>query len=93
MEISASKVSIIYVSLDPELLNLSCLTETSTEGAGCLSWGEVKSMAVQLEMEYFRLQQIEERNTKVSDCLLPALDMWLNSDDNATWTKIIKALR
>ena len=57
-----------------------------------LTWGEVKSMAVQLGMEYFRLQQIEERNTKVSDCLLPAMDMWLNSDDNASWARIITAL-
>ena len=49
-------------------------------------------MAVQLGMEYFNLQQIEERNTKVSDCLLPAMDMWLNSDDNASWARIVTAL-
>ena len=52
-----------------------------------LSWGEVKSMAVQLGMEYFRLQQIEERSTKVSNSLLPAMDMCLNGYANATWTR------
>ena len=57
-----------------------------------LSWSEVKSMAVQLGMEFFRLQQIEQQSSTVTDRLLSAMDMWLNSDANATWTRIIKAL-
>ena len=57
-----------------------------------LSWTEVKSMAVQLGMEFFRLQHIEQQNTAVSDRLLSAMDMWLNSDPNASWARIIKAL-
>ena len=57
-----------------------------------LTWSEVKSMAVQLGMEYFRLQQIEQQNSTMTDRLLSAMDMWLNSDANATWAKIIKAL-
>ena len=57
-----------------------------------LSWSEVKSMTVQLGVEFFRLQQIEQQNSIISDRLLSAMDMWLNSDANATWTRIIKAL-
>ena len=58
-----------------------------------LSWSEVKSTAVQLGMEYFRLQQIEQQSIAVTDRLLSAMDMWLNSDANATWARIIKALK
>ena len=49
-------------------------------------------MAVQLRMEFFRLQQIEQQNSTMTDRLLSAMDMWLNSDAKATWARIIKAL-
>ena len=58
-----------------------------------LSWSEIKSIAVQLRMEYFRLKQIEQQNTELSDRLLSAMDMWLNNDSNASWARIITALR
>ena len=57
-----------------------------------LSWSEVKSMAVQLKMDYSELEKIEERGIEVSDRLLSAMNMWLKSDANATWARIIKAL-
>ena len=97
MELSACEVSIIYVFFGsriakfvmsdrkPQLKELALALNS-------LSWGEVKRMAVQLGMEYFRLTQIEEGNTKVSDCLLPAMDMWLNGDANASWARIVTAL-
>ena len=69
----------------PELRELALALNT-------LSWSEAKSMAVQLGMEFFRLQQIEQQNVMVTDRLLSAMDMWLNSDANATWARIIKAL-
>ena len=49
-------------------------------------------MAVQLGMEFFRLQQIQQQNSIMTDRLLSSMDMWLNSDANATWGQIIKAL-
>ena len=69
----------------PELSELALALNT-------LSWSEVKSMAVQLRMEFFKLQHIEQQNVTVTDRLLSAMDMWLNSDTNATWARIIKAL-
>ena len=69
----------------PELWELALALNT-------LSWSEVKLMAVQLRMEYFRLQHIEQQNTAVTDRLLSAMDMWLNNDARATWARIIKAL-
>ena len=69
----------------PELSELALVLNT-------LSWSEVKAMAVQLRMEFSRLQHIEQQNTAVTDRLLSAMDMWLNSDANATWARIIKAL-
>ena len=57
-----------------------------------LSWSEVKSMAVQLGVEFCRLQQIEQQSSTISDRLLSAMDMWLNSDANASWARIVTAL-
>ena len=57
-----------------------------------LSWSEVKAMAVQLKMDYSKLEKIEERRIEGSDRLLSAMNMWLKSDANATWARIIKAL-
>ena len=86
MNFFVSRVAKIVMSdRKPELWELALALNT-------LSWSEVKLMAVQLRMEFFRLQHIEQQNTAVTDRLLSAMDMWLNNDANATWARIIKAL-
>ena len=57
-----------------------------------LTWNEVTSMALQLGMKYSKLKQIEEQDVKVSARLRSAMDLWLDSDANATWGKVVKAL-
>lgn len=58
-----------------------------------LIWSEIKSMALQLGMEYSRLMQIEDEKSKLSDRLLSAMDMWLSNDSNASWARIVRALK
>ena len=63
-----------------------------TQALQDLTWSEVKHMAIQLEMEYSKLKQIEERNVEMTDRLLSTMNTWLDNDKSATWDKIIKAL-
>ena len=58
-----------------------------------LTWSEIRSMCVQLRMEYFKLDQIEDEKNKLSERLLSAMNMWLNNDSNASWARIIRALK
>lgn len=57
-----------------------------------LSWSEVKSMAIQLDMEFTTLKRIEERNSEISDRVLSAMETWLKTDTKASWRRIIRAL-
>ena len=57
-----------------------------------LTWSDIESMALQLDMPYIKLQQIKEQNSELSACLHSAMHSWLNSDPKASWTRIIKAL-
>ena len=67
------------------------LRELALELEG-LSWSEVKSMAIQLDMEFATLGQIEERYGEIRDRVLCAMETWLKADTKASWRRIIKAL-
>ena len=58
-----------------------------------LTWGDVMSIAVQLGMEFSTLQQIERDNSEHSVRVLTAMTAWLNSDQEASWKKVISALK
>ena len=57
-----------------------------------LSWAEVKAMAIQLDMKFKKLKNIESENKETSDLILNAMEAWLETDPNASWKKIVKAL-
>ena len=58
-----------------------------------LTWSEVKAMVVQLEIDYSKLEQIQQQNSELSDRLLCSMNSWLKSDPNASWAKIFRALK
>lgn len=70
----------------PELPQLS--VELSS-----LTWGEVMSMAVQLGVEFSTLQQIKEDNSEQNVRLLAAMNDWLSNDHDASWRKVVNALK
>ena len=70
----------------PELSQLS--VELSS-----LTWGEVISMAVQLGVEFSTLQQIKEDNSEQNVRLLAAMNDWLSNDHEASWRKVVDALK
>ena len=57
-----------------------------------LSWAEVKDMAIQLNMEFSKLKQIQEQSEELSDRVLSAMNTWLNSEPRASWAMIVSAL-
>ena len=70
----------------PELHQLALALEN-------LTWGEVTSMAVQLRVNFSKLQQIGQEKSDHSSHLLSAMDTWLKTDPGASWKKVISALR
>ena len=58
-----------------------------------LTWSEVQSMAVQLDVEYDELIKIEENTREFNQQLNRAMNLWLKTDENASWKKIVKALK
>ena len=56
-----------------------------------LTWGDIQSMALQLNMPYIKLQQIWQQNSELTECVRSAMHRWLDSDRNAIWARIIKA--
>jgi hypothetical protein len=59
---------------------------------GDLTWSEIKSLAVQLEIDYNKLLKIEEQTNQATDRMHQALNIWLKKDPNASWEKVINAL-
>ena len=57
-----------------------------------LTWAEVKSMSVQLDMDYDELRKIEEQSSQFTNHLHSSMNLWLKTDKNASWIKIVKAL-
>ena len=58
-----------------------------------LTWSEVTNMAVQLGMNHSKLKQIQETNSELSDRVLRAMATWLDTDQKASWDKIVQALK
>ena len=58
-----------------------------------LTWSEVVQLAVQLEIKYQTLRQIEERYSDVKARVIAAMDCWLELDPTASWKNIVKALK
>ena len=57
-----------------------------------LTWAEVKLVALHLGLDFPKLKQIEEQCSELSDRVLEAMDTWLNSDPEASWEKVVRAL-
>ena len=83
--VSTGQIHFLTMSVKPQLSELA----RALKG---LTWSEMKSMAVQLNMDYSNLQQIQQQNPELSDRLLCSMDSWLKSDPNASWAKIVRAL-
>ena len=58
-----------------------------------LTWGDVTSMAVQLGIEFPTLQQIGQDHLEPSVRLLVAIENWLSNDRDASWRKVVSALK
>ena len=57
-----------------------------------LTWSDTITFGVQLGMKYPDLLKIEETR-QGSSRLLAAMDSWLQSDPQASWKKVVRALR
>ena len=53
-----------------------------------LTWEELVEMAIQLGMDYKEVKKIEP-----ADRRLNTMSIWLDSDSEASWQKVVKALR
>ena len=75
----------VFFYVKPKLADLS-------NELGDLTWSEIKSLAVQLEIDYNELLKIEEQTNQATDRMHRALNIWLEKDPNASWEKVINAL-
>ena len=57
-----------------------------------LSWAEIQSVAVQLDMDYDQLIKIEEHTQQIDQRLHRAMNTWLKTDQKASWKKVVTAL-
>ena len=57
-----------------------------------LSWAEVKSMAIHLDMDFTALTRIQEGSLDISDRINSTMQAWLKSDHAASWEKVVTAL-
>ena len=57
-----------------------------------LTWSDIESMALQLDMPYIKLQQIKQQSNELTECLHSAMHSWLESDPKASWARIVTAL-
>ena len=81
-----SEINMSRAKCRPEL---SALQRALSE----LSWSEVKCMAIHLpEMKFVLLTDIE-RDHPVEERVLYAMKTWLDRDSQASWTKLVSALR
>ena len=53
-----------------------------------LTWEELVEMAVQLGMDFKEVKKIESTNRRLN-----TMSIWLDSDSEASWQKVVKALR
>ena len=57
-----------------------------------LTWSDIESMALQLGVQYEKLQQIMQQNNELTRSLHSAMHSWLENDPDASWAKIVTAL-
>lgn len=58
-----------------------------------LSWEEFTALALQLDVKKATLDKIEEDKRKAEGRKLEAMDRWLKQDVDASWEKIVDALK
>ncbi|CAI8049046.1 hypothetical protein GBAR_LOCUS27005 [Geodia barretti] len=75
----------VFFYVKPKLADLS-------NELGDLTWSEIKSLAVQLDIDYNELLKIQEQTDQATDRMHQALNIWLKKDPNASWEKVIYAL-
>ena len=75
----------VLFNVQPKLADLS-------KELGKLTWNDIKSLAVQLDIDYNELVKIEEQTDQATDRMHRALNIWLEKDPNASWEKVINAL-
>ena len=57
-----------------------------------LPWSDIESMALQLDMQYIKLQQIKQQSNELTERLHSAMYSWLENDPKASWARIVTAL-
>ena len=57
------------------------------------TWAEVISIAIQLKVEFSTLQNFSEQHSDNNVRVLRAINFWLQRDTNASWKKVVKALK
>ena len=58
-----------------------------------LTWAEVISIAIQLNVQFPTLQRIAEQHSDINTRVLEAMNRWLETDTRASWKKVVKALK
>ena len=58
-----------------------------------LTWAEVISIVIQLNVEFSTLQNFAEQHSDNNVRVLRAINLWLQRDTNASWKKVVKALK
>ena len=83
--LSAREKTKIFVEMStkkPEVADLA-------QKLDVLTWEEVVSLTVQLRVDFSELKKIEREQ----NATLRALDIWLATDTEASWKKVVDALR
>ena len=57
-----------------------------------LTWSETARMSVQLGMKSSVLREIRESKQRDDIKLLKTMELWLKSDQNASWKRVVRAL-
>ena len=57
-----------------------------------LTWSDIESLAVQLEVDFHELLRIQEQTDQPTNRMHRALNIWLEKDTSASWEKVINAL-
>ncbi|CAI8031365.1 hypothetical protein GBAR_LOCUS17811 [Geodia barretti] len=77
--------STVFFNVKPKLADLS-------NELGDLTWNDIQSLAVQLEIDFNELLKIEGQTDQPTNRMHRALNIWLEKDPNASWEKVINAL-
>ena len=86
VQLHYSQPTLVQDVVKPKLKDL-------TQALKCLPWSDVYNMAIQLEVPYKVIQNIEEQYHDPSRRLPAVMHEWLTSDPKASWKKIVKALK